>query len=212
MDWKDGLTQSKICETLVSNGKALNYLGNVMERTAQENYLPAVTRKAFLEDVSSLDPSFEHDIGTALVLECHLRNSDKTVVYRKREVGSLIIFPRGNVSTEEGVALVDFLLKVPSMMTLNPAQVIELEYLLNKAGETLGFPMPTVRSATEYEKKAILNELASAKLRTKPRAFYRDFMDAMKAQGIPVSMTQKQFSQFAEENLIKLTSVEDKLE
>lgn len=202
MHLKAGLTQYQVCAALVSNGKALNFLGGVMELTAQGNYLPALTRSEFLAHIGKLDPSFEQDIGTALSLEAHLRDSTKTVVYRKREVGSLIIFPRGSVSTEEGIALVDFLHKIPSMMKLNPAQVVELEYLLNKAGDTLGFPMPTVRSATEYEKKAILNELASSKrLRAKPRAFYRDFMDAMKAQGIPVSMTFKEFSQFAEETL-----------
>lgn len=202
MDWKDGLTQRQICETLVRNGKAPNYLGRVMERTVKENYLPAVTRTVFLEKISELDPSFEYDIGTALCLEAHLYTSSKVVSYRKREVGSLIIFPRGNVSSAEGVALVDFLLKVPSMMKLNPAQVVELEHLLNKAGETLGYPMPHVSSPEWYEKQAVLHELAaSTKLRAKPRAFYRDFIDAMKAQGRPVAMTPKEFAQWVEETL-----------
>lgn len=202
MDWRTGLTQSQVCETLMDNGDAFEFLDNVMEITTKENYLPALTRSVFLEHVAKMNPSFKHDTGTALMLEAHLRASDKTVVYQKREVGSLICFPRGNVSTAEGMALVDFLYKIPTMMKLNPAQIVELEHLLNKAGETLGFPMPTVRPPTEYEEKAILNVLASStKLRAKPRAFYRDFMDAMKAAGTPVAMTPKQFSQFVEETL-----------
>ena len=202
MNSEYGLTQSQVCETLMDNGHAFEFLGNVMEITTEENYLPALTRSVFLAHVANLNPLFEHDIGTALMLESHLRASNKTVVYQKREVGSLICFPRGYVSTAEGMALVDFLYKIPTMMKLNPAQIVELERLLNKAGETLGFPMPSVRPATEYEKKAILTVLASsAKLRAKPRAFYRDFMDAMKAAGTPVVMTPKQFSLFVEETL-----------
>lgn len=182
----------------MDNGSALGLLGNLMARSAKDDHLVAIGRKAYMDHAPELDPSLEHDIGTALVLEAYLRKSKKVVVYQKREVGSLIRFESGTVGTADGMALVDYLIKVPSMMTLNNAQIVELELLLNKAGETLGIDLPDVCAATEEEKVATLEELELPleSILAKPRAPHAKFIDMMKAKGIPVMMTPKEFIEF----------------
>jgi hypothetical protein len=203
VDWKDGLTQGQICKTLMSNGQALAFLEKLMEYSTKQDHLVAIGRKAYMDHAPELEPSFAESIGTALVLETYLRASDKVVVYQKREVGSLIRFESGTAGTIDGMALVDYLVKVPAMMNLNNAQIVELEFLLNKAGVTLGIDLPDVRPATEEEKLAALTELELplTSIQAKPRASHAKFMDMMKAKGIPVSMTPKEFAAFVNSHL-----------
>jgi hypothetical protein len=198
MNWKDGLTQNQVCETLMGNGRALAFLAKLMEDSTKEDHVAAIGRKVYMERVPELDSSFAENIGTALVLETYLRDSAKVVVYRKREVGSLIRFESGTPGTVEGMALVDYLHRIPSMMDLNNAQIVELEFLLNRAGETLGIDLPVVRAATEEEKTATLRELGLplASIQAKPRYSHAKFMDMMKAKGTPVTMTPKEFVAF----------------
>lgn len=198
MDWKHGLTQRQICETLMSNGRALGFLEKLMEDSTEEDHLVAIGRKVYMDRAPELEPSFADDIGTALILENYLRESEKVVVYRKREVGSLIRFESGTPGTVEGMALVDYLRRIPAVMTLNNAQTVELELLLNKAGQTLGIDLPDVRPATEEEKLEALTELGLplATIQAKPRYSHAKFMDMMKAKGIPVTMTPKEFVAF----------------
>lgn len=182
----------------MSNGRALGFLEKLMEDSTEEDHLVAIGRKVYMDRAPELDPSFADDIGTALVLETYLRDSEKVVVYRKREVGSLIRFESGTPGTVESMALVDYLHRIPSMMTLNNAQIVELELLLNKAGRTLGIDLPDVRPATEEEKLEALTELGLplATIQAKPRYSHAKFMDMMKAKGIPVAMTPKEFVAF----------------
>jgi hypothetical protein len=112
-----------------------------------------------------------------------------------------ILIELGTASNVEGIALVDYLHKIPSMMTLNEAQIVELEQLLNKAGDTLGMSVPFVPPATEEEKVAVLQKLALSVLQTKPKVHYQKYLDMMKAAGKPVTMTQQEFLQFAQQTL-----------
>lgn len=203
MEWKDGLTQRQVCETLMDNGRALGLLGKLMAYSTKDDHLVAIGRKVYMDHAPELDPSLEQDIGTSLVLETYLRKSEKVVLYQKREVGSLIRFGSGTVGTADGMALVDYLRRIPSMMTLNNAQVVELESLLNKAGQTLGIDLPDVRPATEEEKLATLEELALPleSIQAKPRASHTKFLDLMKAKGTPVIMTPKEFTAFVKSHL-----------
>src|SRR6476620_6974959 len=120
----------------ISNEQALAFLENLMVQYTREDHLVAVGRKVFMRHVADVDASFTHEIGRALALERHLRNSPKVILYQKHEIGSLIRFESGAVGSADGMALLDYLLKVPSMMTLNNAQVLELEFLLQKAGKS----------------------------------------------------------------------------
>lgn len=198
MGRKDGLTHIQFCKALIKNGQAFAFLEKLMEDRTKEDHLIAVSRKAFMAHVSELDPVFAANIGTALTLEAQLRQSVKVVSYQKREVGSLIRFEGKVAGTADGIALVDYLVKVPALMTLNSAQIVELEFLLNRAGTTLGIKLPKVRPATEEEKVATLEELGLplTVIQAKPRPAYEKFKDLMKAKGIPVNMTPKEFAAF----------------
>lgn len=203
MDWRTGLTQSQVCETLMRSGDAFRLLDKIMEFSTEEDHLTAISRPIFLMHVPLLDNSLVWLHSTALHLLFKLPESEKVITYEKKEVGSLIRFPVGTAGNEEGIALVDYLLKVPTIMTLNDAQTVELEYLLNKSGETLGTVLPVVHSATVDEQEAALREVALFALQTKPKAYYQQYLDELKARGTPVSMTPKEFAQFAEQTLAK---------
>jgi hypothetical protein len=200
MDWKNGLTQRQVCETLMNNGQALEFLGKLMEDATKDDHLVAVGRRVFVEHAAELDPSFVGDLGTALVLEVYLRESDKVIVYKNKEVGSLIRFDT-NVPSAEGMALVEYLLKLPSRMNLNPAQLHELESLLNKAGESLGIDLPDVRPPSVEEQEAAVRQIILSEMKAKPQHFHQRYNDSMKLAGTPVTMTQKEFFQFTEDTL-----------
>lgn len=204
MNWKDGLTQNQVCETLMNNGKALTFLDELMNKSANDDHLVAISRKVYMANVPDLDSSFATDIGTALILESHLRSSREVVVYRKTEVGSLMRFTDAAIAgTTEAIASIAYIAQIPSMMDLNNAQVVELEMLLNKAGKTLGIDLPVVRPATEDEKIAALEELdlPLASIHAKPRASHAKFTDIMKAKGTPAKMTPKEFVAFVKSHL-----------
>lgn len=201
MDWRVGLNQRQICEKLMADGSAFWLLEKAMEETTREDHLLPVALNEISKQVPSLDPSLFWTNATAVVLRWHLGDSDRVVLYEKKEVGSLIRFPGGAAGNEKGMALVDYLLKVPALMTLNDSQMVELEYLLRKEGETLGVPLPIVQPATIFQQEVGLKELALSALQTKPKVHYQKYLDMMKAKGTPVNMTQKEFLDFAAESL-----------
>jgi hypothetical protein len=182
----------------MDNEQALAFLENLMVKHTRADHLIAIGRKVFMRHAAEIDASFERDIGRALVLERYLRNSPKVILYQKHEVGSLIRFESSAVGSADGMALVDYLVKVPSLMSLNNAQILELESLLNKAGKTLGIQLPAARVATDEEKIAALDELGLPlpSIYTKPRPSYEKFMEILKAKGTPVTMTPKEFAAF----------------
>ena len=182
----------------MDNAQALAFLENLMVQYTREDHLIAVGRKVFMRHVGDINRSFAHDIGRALTLERHLRNAPNVILYQKHEVGSLIRFESGAVGSADGMALLDYLLKVPTLMTLNNAQVNELEFLLNKAGKSLGVELPTVRAATDEEQVAALTELGLPLMviYAKPRPAYEKFREILKRRGTPVTMTPKEFVAF----------------
>lgn len=182
----------------MDNEQALDFLENLMVQHTMKDHLIAIGRKTFMRHAAEIDAYFERDIGRALALERHLRNSPKVILYQKHEVGSLIRFESSAVGSADGMALVDYLVKVPMLMNLNDAQIIELEFLLNKTGKTLGIELPAAQPATDEEKVTALARLGLplASIYAKPRPSYEKFMEMMKANGTPVNMSPKEFVAF----------------
>lgn len=182
----------------MSNKQALALLENLMVQHTRADHLIAISRKAFMRHVTEIDSSFSREIGRALILERQLRNSPEVILYQKHEVGSLIRFESSAVGSADGMALIDYLFKVPTLMRLNNAQIRELESLLQKAGKTLGIDLPTVRDATDADKAAALAELdvPLSSIYAKPRPAYEKFREIMKIKGTPVTMTPKEFVAF----------------
>lgn len=207
MDWRTGLSQGQVCETLMGNGAAFWLLEKAMEDATKGDHLTALSRHIYFMKVPSLDPSLIWTHSTAVFLLGYLKESDRVITYEKKEVGSLVRFPSGTAGNEQGIALVDYLLKVPSMMTLNDAQIVELEYLLNKAGETLGVTLPVVHSATANEQEAALRAVAFSALQAKPKVYYQKYLDELKARGTPVTMTREEFSRLATDTLSSFNSL-----
>jgi hypothetical protein len=187
----------------MDNEQAVAFLENLMVQYTREDHLIAIGRKVFMRHVAEIDASFERNIGQALALEKYLRGSPQVILYKKHETGSLIRFESGAVGSADGMALVEYLLKVPSMMTLNDAQVIELEFLLRKTGKTLGFDLPVIRPVTDEEKITTLNGLGLplSSIYAKPRPSYEKFIETMKVKGTPVNMTPKEFVAFVKSQL-----------
>jgi hypothetical protein len=154
----DGKKQRQFCEALINDGSAFDFLEQVMEISAHEDYLPALHRMVYLQHIEKLHSRFAYDTGTALILLMLLTDSDKVVQYEKKEVGALIRFPKGSAGNANAIAPINYLLRLPSLMTLNAAQINELEFLLNKAGETLGVTLPSVHPATALEQETALKE------------------------------------------------------
>lgn len=182
----------------MNHEQALAFLENLMVRHTRKDHLLAVGRKAFMRHAAGLDASFSREIGRALILERYLRNSPEVVKYQKHEVGSLIRFESSAVGSADGMAPIGYLLKVPALMSLNNAQLRELELILQKAGKTLGVELPTVPAATDAEKAAALDELGLPlpSIYAKPRPAYEKFREIMKVKGTPVNMTPKEFVAF----------------
>lgn len=185
----------------MDNGHAFEFLENVMEDLRKEDRIVALDRYVYLQNIKKLDALFAYDTEAALILNIQMHKSERVVVYQKKEVGSLFRFNDG-YSNATAMVPVDYLFKLPSLMTLNNAQIVELEFLLSKAGETLGTPLPAVVPATDEQQKAVLLELALSVLRAKPKRSYDAYVDTMKAAGTPVTMNQTEFFQFAEEILL----------
>jgi hypothetical protein len=86
---RNQLTQSQFCAMLMNNGHALEFLGKVMGDTTQEDHMIAIDRAVYLKHAPELAQTLSWDLGTALMLEVYLRQSDRVVVYKKKEAGSL---------------------------------------------------------------------------------------------------------------------------
>lgn len=193
--------QSQFCDALIADGSAYDFIGMVMEETMKEDHLPAITREVYLNHAPKLHQRLSYDHGTALILLILLEDSERVIHYEKKEVGALIRFPKGATGNARGIALIDTLYKLPSLLNLNDAQILELEALLNKKGQSLNIDLPVLRSATDDEQEKGLFALALSVLEAKPKVSYQTYVDQMKAAGTPVTMTQKEFLAFAKEKL-----------
>jgi hypothetical protein len=199
-EWHTELTEEQICDTLMNNGKVWTFMEQLMNQTTHDGYITAIDRDYFLSSLPMLDRLFLFPIKASTLIENELKRSEKTVVYQKKEVGSLMRFEKGRSPHTEGIALVDYLLNLP-LAHLSDAQIHELEFLLNRAGTTLGITLPILPPVTEHDKQLALEELAVTTLKDKPTYFYQRFIKMMKASGTPVTMTQKEFLKFAEDTL-----------
>lgn len=198
--WTDGLEQNEIVKTLIDNGSALRYLERLSREAIKTDHLTAIDRTVFLEKVESLDEYLKFDGGASLIIMILLEKDKKVIPYTNKEVGALIRFNH-RWPNVEGIFHVDVLMEAVKKMTLNPAQLSELERLLNKIDRTLGFDLPEIPLPTEQEKYEAIQHLTYRDIEKKPRRFYEIFKADMLANGTPVTMKAKQFREYAEKVL-----------
>lgn len=82
----------------------------------------------------------------------------------------------------------------------NPVQIHEVEKVLSKVGQSLNTALPLVQPAADANEmiKVLLNTLVKRVMEDKPRLTYLSFIDNMKREGFPISMTEKEFRKYVE--------------
>lgn len=198
--WTDGLSQQQIVANLIETGAAFKYVEMLAKESMEKDHLRAVNRSVFWENHARLDDYLPYDSGTTLVLWIYVLKQPKLITFQAGEVGSLIRFNHFDPE-DDGVIPVDVLLEESSKMELNNAQINELAMLLNKVGYPVDFPVPSVPEATEAEKIAVLNRYGLDYIAKKPRRSHNEFMREMLTAGTPVSMTYKEFHEYAQKVL-----------
>lgn len=198
--WTDGLSQHEIVRVLFENGAGFKYVEMLSKELVHENYFGAVNRSLFWNEHERLDDYLVYDSGTTLVLWIHLMNHPDLITFKADEVGSLIRFDHYD-KNDEGVIPVNVLWDETRNMELNPAQLHELEKLLNKAGRSLGIELLPVPEATEQEKFDLVSRYGLDYIKKKPRRSYVEFLNDMLIAGTPVSIEYKEFHKYAEKVL-----------
>jgi hypothetical protein len=195
--WTDGLSQNEVIHTLISNGSALDYLKELTHESAQEDHFTAISRSVFLENDGRLDDYLKYDLGASMLLFLRLGEYSKEVIsFEPKETGSLLRHWK-----DEGIIHADVLVEEAGKMDLNPAQIVEMEKLLNKIGRSLNITLPVVPEPTEEEKYQAIEHLTFADIQKHPRRYYDRFFNDMLVSGTPVTMNAKQFREYAEKVL-----------
>lgn len=192
--WTDGLEQPEIISELVSNGSAKKYLDVLSRESAMADHFSPIDRGIFLDRKEEIDDYLHYDLGAAMVLMVVLPKRDDVIEYSYNEVGSLIRAGDGIISS-------DVLLEESEKMTLNNAQLHELERLLNKKGRSLDIDLPVVPLPTEEEQYRAISHLSFSDIQKYPRRYYNIFVQDMLIAGTPVSMKAKEFKEFAKKVL-----------
>lgn len=192
--WTDGLEQPEIISELVSNGSAKKYLDTLSRESAMRDHFSPIDRRVFLGRKEEIDDYLHYDLGAAMVLTVVLPQRDDVIEYSYNEVGSLI-------RAGDGIISLDVLLEESKKMTLNNAQIHELERLLNKKGMSLEIDLPVVSLPTEEEKYRAISHLSFSDIQKHPRRYYNTFVQDMLIAGTPVTMKAKEFKEFAEKVL-----------
>lgn len=199
--WTDGMEQKDIVQALISNGSAMDYLKKLSHESAVNGYFTAIDRTVFMENDSQLDDYLKFDEAASLIIMIRLEEAQENVIsYKNKEVGALIRFPH-RYPNDEGIIHTDVLIEEAGKMELNPAQLAEAEKLLNKVGRTLGLDLPDIPAPTDQEKYRAISHLTFNDIQKKPRRYYDIFVGDMLAAGTPVTMTAKQFREYAEKVL-----------
>lgn len=193
--WTDGLSQPEIINILLENGAAYKYLEMLSYDSFKDGYFSPVDRQVFLYRSEELDSYLKYDIGAALVLMVRLPEQKDVIAYSPKDVGSLIL-------PGDGLITADVLMQTTRKMSLNNAQVHELEHLLGIIGRSLGISLPPVPLPTDEEKYEAIKHLTLADLTKHPRKHYKIFIEKMLRDGTPAKMNIKEFHEFAN-NVLK---------
>lgn len=122
------------------------------------------------------------------------------VTFGRKDVGALF---RYNLGHHTSFVTVEYLIALPQRMTLNEAQLHEVEHLLNKADRTLGIALPPLPAPKDDEMREALFGLFMDEISERPKFFYQNFVDAMARKGTPVDVVNKDFQSFVT-NLLKV--------
>lgn len=184
--------QTALVQSAIDDGRGLNLFQEMMEESNQQDHFTVIDSCYFSARTADFGSEFLSNTANGILLYLKISEFDDVITYTKKEVGSLIRFD-GGAPDSEGMIRADYLETAAAKMSLNDAQIVELEYLLNKVGKTLGTTIPSVPLPTEEEMRAVLFELALEAMKSKPKHFHQKFLDRMKAKGKPSSISYKEF-------------------
>lgn len=120
-------------------------------------------------------------------------------VDKKEEVGTLFVLVD---SYHNNFVTVDLMKEVAKDATLNPAQLHELERMLNKAGETLDIDLPPLPTVTEADMREAMIEVAREILMKKPRVSRDEFIKKISRKGFPIKLKEAEFKEAMDRFLV----------
>lgn len=168
---------------------------NIMEKLTEESY-GRPDSNGMYEAFSQhriLDSSFQQPLKNTYISISTMINfmvENKLVIWvENKEVGAL--FHKRMYS--QFFIPVALLKKIAENNILKPAQMHELERLLNKADETLGVDLPTLPVADDNELQKALMEMSRDIILAKPRAYRQKFLDQLTLNGSPTKMNEAEF-------------------
>lgn len=190
----DKQKQDSLIQNALNDGSAFDLFERLLEESTHADHFTVVDVYQFSARAEELGPEFFSNHANGILLSGEIAASDNVIEYKRSEVGSLIRYETS--STVEGIILVDYLEKAASQMTLNNAQIVELERLLNKAGKSLGVTLPSVPTPTFEEQREVILHMALEALQAKPKHFHQKFQERMLAAGTPVVIDYKEFKDY----------------
>lgn len=169
---------------------------NIMEKLTEESYgKPDVNGlyEAFSQH-RILDSSFKQPLKNntyiAISTMINFMVENKLAIWvDNKEIGTL--FNKRRYS--QCFIPVALLKKIASNQVLKPAQMHELERLLNKAEETMGVDLPPLPVANDQDLEKALIQLSREIILSKPRAYRQKFLDQLMLNGTPTTMNEAQF-------------------
>lgn len=192
--------QTALVQSAIDDGRGLHLFQQMMEESKWQDHFTVIDSCYFSARTADFGSEFLYNSANGILLYLKISEFDDVITYTKKEVGSLIRFDGGGPDSE-GMIQADYLETAASKMSLNDAQIIELEYLLNKVGKTSGATIPSMPLPTEDEMREVVFELALEAMKAKPKHFHQKFLDRMKAKGKPSSMSYKDFPDYLTQQL-----------
>jgi hypothetical protein len=196
----DALSQAALIQSAIDDGRGIKLFEEMLKESTHDDHFSVVGSCYFAARTADFGNEWLYNSANGILLYLKIAESDKVITYTKKEVGSLIRFD-GGAPDSEGMILADYLETEASKMSLNDAQIVELEYLLNKVGKTLGITIPSVPLPTEEDMRVVLFELALEAMKAKPKHFHQKFLDRMLAKGAPASINYKDFQKYLAQEL-----------
>lgn len=187
--------QQTAIDKVIADGSAYKALEGHLTTYEHDDYLAAWPRMGFYSIFGRLNHGFTNDYRLAEALMETLEERGILVTYKRKEVGSLIRYKAGSF---DGCILVDYLVSVSNTMSLDNAQINELELLLNKANRSLNIDLPQVPQPTDQDMEKALMAMALETIRSKPQHFHQKYLDHLAAKGTPKDINKKDFHAFAE--------------
>lgn len=192
--------QTALVQSAIDDGRGLDLFQEMMEESNQQDHFTVIDSCYFSARTADFGSEFLYNSANGILLYLKITEMDDVITYTKKEVGSLIRFDGGGADSE-GMIQADYLKAEALKMALGDAQIIELEYLLNKVGKTSGLSVPSMPLPTEEEMREVVFELALEAMKAKPKHFHQKFLDRMKAKGKPSSISYKDFPEYITQEL-----------